>query len=109
MQIPAAKQSPGRERAPLSSPVPSQHRAWCSEHTGHCDSTIHHPPCPLCTKKNRLCIRAQTQTSCAMSGAHRLLQLYLNPKKQLHCRKAELTFLFPKGGAAASEAERTLG
>lgn len=63
MEIPAAKQSPGRGRAPLSSPVPSQHRAWCSAHTGHWDSTICHPPRPLCTlfsKKNRLCITAQS-------------------------------------------------
>lgn len=43
-----------------------------------------------------------------MSGAQGLLQPWLNPKKQLHCRKAELTFLYPKGAAAASEAARKL-
>lgn len=86
---------------------------WCSACTGHCDSTVCHPPCPLCTlfsKKKKIFVsQHRAQTSCATSGAHRLLQPWLNPKKQLHCRKAELTFLLPKGGAAASEAARTLG
>lgn len=50
----------------------------------------------------------KAQPSCAMSGAQGLLQPWLNPKKQLHCRKAELTFLYPKGAAAASEAARKL-
>lgn len=63
---------------------------------------------PLLQKEQALC-QHKAQTSCATSGAHRLLQPWLNPKKQLHCRKAELTFLIPKGGAAASEAATALG
>lgn len=114
MEIPAAKQSPGRGRAPCSSPVPSQHRA----HTGHRDSTcsapsVTHlvPSAPSSLKeKPGFVSQHKAQTSCAMrSAAHGLLQPWLNPKKQLHCRKAELTFLFPEGRAAASEAARTLG
>lgn len=67
------------------------------------------PSAPSSPKTTGFVSQHKAQTSCAMSGAHRLLQPWLNPKKQLHCRKAELTFLFPKGGAAASEAARTLG
>lgn len=67
------------------------------------------PSAPSSPKRTGFVSQHKAQTSCAMSAAHRLLQPWLNPKKQLHCRKAELTFLFPKGGAAASEAARTLG